>query len=147
MSEHLEGKFFTKGVNFGRGKSKEEEKLCALVQAVMLFERKALDSVTLKNCKEIKKQIVDNYSSEEQRKLWDVMDYLADAGFNAHSFLTAENVPFVIVCARWALEKDESSASFHGLVDQWQKEQKNIAKLNPQDKMQYLEKSMKKYYK
>lgn len=151
IAEHLEGAFFTKGVSFGSGTQGEEEKLCAFIRGILLLEQKAerkvFESVTAKNAQNMKKQVVDSYGEDEKRKIWDVMDFLADAGFTAHPFLTPDNVPFVIACARWALEKDKSPKSFCGLVELWEKSRGTIGNItDEQKKMQYFESTMKKYY-
>lgn len=147
MEEYVEGNFMKKGIAVSGSK----EKLCVLVQSVFLLGFQSgiadYDHVTKKNCKEIAEEIVGRYSEEQKRRLWDVIDYLGDAGFRRHSFLTEENVPFVIACARWALIRDKSPESFRTLVDQWQKEKRTISRLtNREEKMQQLKNSMKSYY-
>lgn len=72
ITEHLEGTFFTKGVSFGTGKQGEEEKLCVLIQAILLLEKQSgkniMDSVTVKNCQNMKSQIIDEYGKGGETK-------------------------------------------------------------------------------
>lgn len=148
MEEHVKGKFMKKGICVSNSK----DKLRVLVQAVCLFGFQSkiavYEYVTTGNCMEIAEEIERRYSMEDRRRLWDVMDFLGDAGFHKHPFLTPENVPFVVVCARWAMLQDKSPESFRRLVEQWEKEKKIFSHLtNRQEKMRQFENSMKNYYK
>lgn len=147
MEKHVEGTFMKKGIHV----SGTKDKLCVLVKAVFLLGFQSgiadYDSVTKRNSKSIAEEIAGRYTEEEKRKLWDVLEYLGDAGFRSHAFLTEENTPFVIACARKAMVLDRTPKSFHQLVDCWKKDKKAFRGItNSREKMRQFENSMRQFY-